>query len=219
LIGSYNTVITIILEKVGKEKKQMTMSDVRIFNNTNLGMQVRTILNPDGSILVNAEDTARGFGFTKTDKKISENGFRKDCVRIDWPRVNGYCNELGFSQRVAKDDYIPESMFYLLGMKANNEAARDFQKWLAVDVISALRKTGVYEIGTVKIRNDIGQIASMMREWRNWATKEQMPYNMAMAAMVRFFNEIGVPFPEEMVYIPPKGWPATQLAMNFKETE
>ena len=29
-------------------------------------------------------------------------------------------------------------------------------------------------------------------------TKEQMPYNVAMAAMVKFFNKIGVPFPEEM---------------------
>ena len=190
------------------------MSDVRIFNNTNLGMQVRTILNPDGSILVNAEDTAIGFGWCRVESK---NG--KEYRSILWARMNSFLKEFGFAHECAKDDYIPESMFYLLGMKANNEAARDFQKWLAVDVIPALRKTGVYEIGTVKIRNDIGQIASMMREWRNWATKEQMPYNMAMAAMVRFFNEIGVPFPEEMIYIPPKGWPATQLAMNFKEME
>ncbi len=186
------------------------MDDVRIFDNTNLGMQVRTILNPDGSILVNAEDTAIGFGWIQ-----EKNG--KKYVR--WETLNGYCNEFGFSQQVGKGDYIPESLFYLLGMKANNEAARDFQKWLAVDVIPALRKTGIYEIGTVKTRNDIGQIANMMREWRNWATREQMPYNMAMAAMVRFFNGIGVPFPEEMVYIPPTGWPATQLTMNFEEEE
>lgn len=187
----------------------MIMGDVRIFNNTNLEMQVRTILNPDGSILVNAEDTAIGFGFTTVAKSGN--------AVVRWARVNDYLKELGFSQQVAKGDYIPESMFYLLGMKANNGAARDFQKWLAVDVIPALRKTGIYEIGTVKNRNDIGQIASMMREWRNWAAREQMPYNMAMAAMVRFFNEIGVPFPEEMIYIPSTGWPATQLTMNFEE--
>ena len=35
----------------------------------------------------------------------------------------------------------------------------EFQKWLAVDVIPTLRKTGIYEIGTVKTRNDIGQIS------------------------------------------------------------
>lgn len=29
--------------------------------------------------------------------------------------------ELGFSAKVSKGDYIPESLFYLLGMKANNE--------------------------------------------------------------------------------------------------
>lgn len=194
------------------------MKDVRIFNNTNLGMQVRTILNPDGSILVNTEDAARGFGFTTVAKSGN--------TVVRWNTVHKYLCDFGVATscddgnyREMCPDYIPESMFYLLGMKANNKAARDFQKWLAVDVIPTLRKTGIYEIGTVKTRNDIGQIASMMREWRNWATREQMPYNMAMAAMVKFFNEIGVPFPEEMIYIPPTGWPATQLTMNFKEEE
>ncbi len=47
------------------------MNDVRIFNNTNLGMQVRTILNPDGSILVNTEDAARGFGSLRPLPKVA----------------------------------------------------------------------------------------------------------------------------------------------------
>ena len=196
------------------EKEQIAMNDVRIFDNANLGIQVRTILNPDGSVLVNAEDTAIGFGWVD-NSKFATSG--ENYVR--WARMNKFLKDFGFPQPVGKDDYIPESMFYLLGMKASNKAAQEFQKWLAVDVIPTLRKTGIYEIGTVKTRNDIGQIASMVREWRTWATREQMPYNMAMAAMVKFFNEIGVPFPEEMIYIPPTGWPATQLTMNFKEEE
>ena len=186
------------------------MSDVRLFSDRKLGMQVRMILHEDASISINAEDAAKGFGFTTVAKSGN--------VVVRWNRINEYLGEFGFSQQVAKDDYIPESMFYLLGMKANNETAKEFQKWLAVDVIPALRKTGIYEMGTVNTRNDIGQIAKMMREWRNWATKEQMPYNVAMAAMVKFFNKIGVPFPEEMIYIPPTNWPTTsQLTMSFVE--
>ena len=42
------------------------------------------------------------------------------------------------------NDFIPESLFYLLGMKASNESAKKFQMWLAVDVIPQIRKTGGY---------------------------------------------------------------------------
>lgn len=43
-----------------------------------------------------------------------------------------------------KDDYIPESLFYRLGMKANNAVADKFQNWLAMEVIPTIRKTGHY---------------------------------------------------------------------------
>lgn len=38
------------------------MNDLKIFNNEELQLQVRTIQNEDGSISINAEDTAIGFG-------------------------------------------------------------------------------------------------------------------------------------------------------------
>ena len=61
--------------------------------------------------------------------------------------MNGYIAEIGFSPQVGKDDYIPESLFYMLGMKANNKTAQDFQRWLAIDVIPSIRKTGTYSTG------------------------------------------------------------------------
>lgn len=48
---------------------------------------------------------------------------------IMWRRINQHCKELGFSQHVGKGDYIPESLFYLLGMKANNETALKYQRY------------------------------------------------------------------------------------------
>lgn len=45
---------------------------------------------------------------------------------------------------MGKGDYIPGALFYLLGMKANNTSAHEFQRWMAVDVLVQIRKNGSY---------------------------------------------------------------------------
>ena len=119
----------------------MKKNEVMVFENEELGLQVRTLMNPEGSISVSAEDTAMGFGWFRTEVK---NG--KEYTSVMWSRLNGYCKELGFAHECAKDDYIPESLYYLLGMKANNERAQRYQRWLAMEVLPTLRKTGYYEM-------------------------------------------------------------------------
>ncbi|NJJ36626.1 phage repressor protein/antirepressor Ant [Clostridioides difficile] len=110
-----------------------------VFTNEQLGTSVRMISYEDGSIGINAEDTAIGFGWYQTQNK---NG--KQYISIRWETINKYCKEFGFPNKLGKDDYIPESLFYMLGMKAKNEAALKFQKWLATDVIPTIRKHGAY---------------------------------------------------------------------------
>ena len=117
------------------EAKHKHKEGVQLFINKELELEVRAIKNDDASISLNAEDTAIGFGFTQI-----KNG--KTYVR--WETMNGYCKELNFSQHVGKDDYIPESLFYLLGMKANNDVAKKFQMWLATEVLPSMRKYGMY---------------------------------------------------------------------------
>lgn len=68
-------------------------------------------------------------------------------TRTEWERMNGYSAECGFPHEWGKDDYIPESLYYMLGFKAGNDRALKYQKWLAVDVIPQLRKTGMYSTG------------------------------------------------------------------------
>lgn len=114
------------------------MNDLKIFNNDELQLQVRTFQNEDGSISINAEDAARGFGWTTVARSGNE--------VVRWARVNEYCKEFGFSPQVGKDTYIPESLFYRLGMKANNEVANKFQNWLAMEVIPDIRKNGSYQM-------------------------------------------------------------------------
>ncbi len=91
----------------------------------------------DGSAWLNAEDVARGWGFTT----VATSG--NEVVR--WARVNEYLKGFGFSQLVRKDDFLPENMVYRLGFKANNERAQAFQAKLADEVLPAIRKTGSYK--------------------------------------------------------------------------
>jgi len=111
------------------------MNDVQIYENTELGFKVRTKLNEDKSISMNAEDTAIGFGWSR-----EKNGK----LYVTWDRMNGYISDFGFPQKCGKDDYIPESLFYLLGMKASSDSAVNYQKWLAIDVIPSIRKHGAF---------------------------------------------------------------------------
>lgn len=122
------------------------MTNLMIFENKELGIDVRTIKNDDGSICINAEDTARGFGWVDNSKSAICGA---QLSKVRWNRVNKYIDECGFGNefpKIDKNDYIPESLFYLLAMKANNESARKFQTWLAVDVIPTVRKTGQYNL-------------------------------------------------------------------------
>lgn len=85
-------------------KKIKVINIVKVFNNKELELEIRTIRNDDGSISINAEDNTIGFS---------------------------WCNE-----------YIPENLFYMLGM--TNKTALKFKKWLAYDVIPDIRKHGAY---------------------------------------------------------------------------
>ena len=69
----------------------------------------------NGTAYLNAEDVARGFGFTR-----GKNGVEY----VMWDRVNRYLAEFGFSALVRKSDYLPENMVYRLGFKASNEVAQ-----------------------------------------------------------------------------------------------
>ena len=92
----------------------------------------------NGTAYLNAEDVARGFGFTR-----GKNGVEY----VMWDRVNRYLAEFGFSALVRKSDYLPENMVYRLGFKASNEVAQKFQALLADEVIPAIRKHGAYMTG------------------------------------------------------------------------
>lgn len=106
------------------------MNEVLNINN------VRGYLDKEtGTAYLNAEDVARGFGFTQ-----EKNGVEY----VRWETVNGYLHGFGFSQHVGKTDFLPENMVYRLGFKASNEVAQKFQAVLADEVLPAIRRHGAY---------------------------------------------------------------------------
>ena len=89
----------------------------------------------NGTAYQNLEAVARGLGFTY----VAASG--NEVVR--WKRVEGYLKELGVAT-CGYDEYIPESVFYRLAMKAKNEVAEAFQAKIAEEVIPSIRKHGAY---------------------------------------------------------------------------
>lgn len=91
----------------------------------------------NGTAYLNLEAVARGLGFTDNSKGTEY---------VRWNTVKQYLKEVGFSQEVAKDTYIPENVFYRLAMKAKNETAERFQALVADEIIPSIRKTGGYQM-------------------------------------------------------------------------
>lgn len=176
------------------------MNEIKIFENKELDLQVRIKMNEDGSISMNAEDTAIGFGWCRTEKK---NG--KEYTSVMWSRMNGYCRELGFAHECAKDDYIPESLYYLLGMKAGNERALKYQKWLAIDVLPTLRKTGKYEMPkkeAVQKQEKLSSVNMAANTLRKTLVEAGVPAMFIATAVMGLYKEkaginINVPIPAD----------------------
>ena len=114
-----------------KERKKRSMEIITI-------QSVRVYLDEQNTAWINAEDCARGLGFVE---------FKDGIEYVRWRTINGYLRDFGFSQEVAKDDFIPENMFYRLAMKAKNATAEKFQAKVADEILPAIRKHGVYATG------------------------------------------------------------------------
>jgi len=93
----------------------------------------------EGTAYLKLEAVARGLGFTQTQNK---NG--TEYVSVRWETIFRYLGDIGFPNKLGKDDFIPENVFYRLAMKAKNEAAEAFQAKIADEVIPSIRKYGMY---------------------------------------------------------------------------
>lgn len=90
----------------------------------------------NGVAYLKLEDVARGLGFTQTKNGVEY---------VKWERVEGYLRSFDNSPLVGKrPEYISESLFYRLCMKADNPVAEKFQALVADEVLPNIRKHGAY---------------------------------------------------------------------------
>ncbi|ANY67279.1 antirepressor [Paenibacillus sp. BIHB 4019] len=95
---------------------------------------VRGYIDESGTAQLKLEDVSRGLGFTEgKDGKIY----------VMWRRVDKYLTDLSFGTS-AENEFVPENIFYLLAMKASNQAAISFQMKVANEILPSIRKHGAY---------------------------------------------------------------------------
>ncbi|MFP5008653.1 BRO family protein [Staphylococcus pseudintermedius] len=109
------------------------MQDLQTFSNDMFSILIK---QDDENNLFDLETVAKSLGFTQI-----KNG--KQYIR--WETINKYLGKY-LSQEVGKGDFIPEPMVYKLAFKAGNSTAEKFQDWLAMEVLPAIRQTGIYQV-------------------------------------------------------------------------
>ena len=95
---------------------------------------VKGYIGENNLIYLNLEDVARGLGFVDIKNNVEY---------IRWARVRKYLNDFNFATS-GENDFIPENIFYLLCMKANNEVAKQFQLKVANEILPQIRQSGMY---------------------------------------------------------------------------
>ena len=127
-----------LLSIIGEEKPADNLQIVEVEG-------VRGYIAPNGVAWLNVEHVARGLGFVEGAK----GGIATSCdahhAPIRWRTVNGYLAEFDFPP-VHYGDFIPENIFYLLAMKANNKTAKEFQLKVANKILPSIRQHGFYSV-------------------------------------------------------------------------
>jgi len=106
------------------------------FEGRNVGFRINKVT---GVSEVRIDDVAKFCGWSY--KRADRGG--KEFIR--WNTVNDFLHDLGVSQEVATDDFIPECIMYPLIGKAKNEKATKFMLWVG-HVLVEIREHGGYII-------------------------------------------------------------------------
>lgn len=141
----------------------------------------------NGTAYLRLEDVARGLGFTKKADSGNE--------VVNWTRVRAHLASLGVVQKCTTGDYIPESVFYRLAMKAKNETAEKFQALVADEIIPSIRRTGGYIAGQKELSPDELMAKALLVAQKTLADREAQISNLTvqnqiMAPKADYFDEI-----------------------------
>lgn len=174
---------------------------------------VRCYVDKDGVAQLNLEDVARGLGFTT----VATSG--NVCVR--WNRVYGHLVSFEFPPLVGKDgkpipfkdctlpEYIPEPIFYLLSMKAENATARVFQHTIAYDVLPSIRRNGTYTLPGAQPRvyppkaTSVGEVAQLLKVLRATMKDNNQPPEIIAQMVKTVCDQFGISLPPNFIRVNP----------------
>lgn len=169
--------------------KPEQINGLQVFSNGQFG-QVRTF-EQEGQIYFCGSDVGKALGY-----KDTVNALKQHCKK-DGVVKHHIIDSLGRQQEA---NFISEGNLYRLIANSVLPSAEEFEVWIFDEILPTIRKTGGYSMPTSTASP--GEIANLMREWRLWATKLNMPSHLAMESMVKFMGRMGIPFPEDMIYQP-----------------
>ncbi|HDG5860633.1 TPA: phage antirepressor KilAC domain-containing protein [Staphylococcus aureus] len=141
--------------------------------------EIKTFSNDMFSILIKQDNENNLFDLETVAKSLGITQFKNGKEYVKWERVNKYLSKYlspqvgNFSQPLGKGDFIPEAMVYRLAFKAGNSTAEKFQDWLAMEVLPAIRKHGIYATDNVieQTLKDPDYIITVLTEYKK--EKEQ----------------------------------------------
>lgn len=168
---------------------------------------VRCYVDKDGVAQLHLEDVARGLGFTQTQTK---NG--KEYTSIRWERVDTHLQSFGVAVPPLvgeRPEYIPEPIFYLLAMKAENETARAFQHTIAYDVLPSLRRNGIYTLPGAQPRvyppkaTSVGEVAQLLKVLRATMKDNNQPPEIIAQMVKTVCDQFGISLPPNFIRVNP----------------
>ena len=112
------------------------MNEIKLFDNKELELSVRAIMNEDGSISASVDDVLKLFNITINQVNRILSKYNDNKYKINY-----------------NDEWIHESVFYLLLMNMNDKQSLDIQKHL-VEILAQIKKTGGYVPISNKDSND-----------------------------------------------------------------
>ena len=141
---------------------------------------VRTLLDAQGQPWFVAKDVALALGYPESSVRQLNNLFQS--VPKEWKGHNPIMT-LGGQQQMLT---LSEQGLYFFVARSDKPAALPFQKWLAGEVLPALRRTGSYALGT-----DCPAVGPQMPAWLGALTRVQRLHCLRLAVQARQLEEAG----------------------------
>lgn len=134
----------------------MQVSNIRVYESAELGVELRSFKGGDGEIVFSAEDLAQSLGYGKANTLLRN--LRQEQVK-EVSRA-----DLGLTPGRAIR-YITESGFYRAVLRSNLPKAQEFQSWVEEEVLPAIRNEGGY-VNAKATPEQVEQLQSQLTRMR-----------------------------------------------------